>query len=191
MVRWVCSQLHSTCRPFILLSLSFSLWVKIWKLHVLGMGRKMTQHISVVPQWSFLDVCFHVVVQSPSCVQFLATPWTVGRQASLSLTISQSLPKFICSLFSYIFTIWEWIKNIRLIYEDPLISDSAEQLLLDEISHFVNAPSFPWRWHICAIVSRRRAWWPLAGDVTTTVAKQGVSQPGLTNLKAVFSLQLW
>ena len=35
-----------------------------------------------------------VVVQSPSCVQLFETPWTAACQASLSLTISQSLPKF-------------------------------------------------------------------------------------------------
>ena len=37
------------------------------------------------------------VVQSPGCVQLFKTPWTVACQASLSLTISQSLPKFIFS----------------------------------------------------------------------------------------------
>ena len=37
----------------------------------------------------------NVVVQSPSRVQLFATPWTVACQASLSLTISQSLPKFM------------------------------------------------------------------------------------------------
>ena len=36
-----------------------------------------------------------VVVRSPSHVQLFATPWTAARQASLSLTISQSLPKFM------------------------------------------------------------------------------------------------
>ena len=34
-----------------------------------------------------------VVVQSLSCVQLFATPWTVAHQASLSFTISQSLLK--------------------------------------------------------------------------------------------------
>ena len=34
-----------------------------------------------------------IVVQSPSRVQLFATPWTVALQASVSLTISQSLPK--------------------------------------------------------------------------------------------------
>ena len=36
-----------------------------------------------------------VVVQSPSRLQLFTTPWTAARQASLSLTISQSLPKFM------------------------------------------------------------------------------------------------
>ena len=39
-------------------------------------------------------VCI-VVVQSPSHVQLFATPWTAACQASLSVTISQSLPKFM------------------------------------------------------------------------------------------------
>ena len=33
------------------------------------------------------------VVQLPSFVQLFLTPWTAARQASLSLTISRSLPK--------------------------------------------------------------------------------------------------
>ena len=36
-----------------------------------------------------------MVVQSPSCVLLFATPWTAAHQASLSFTISQSLPKFV------------------------------------------------------------------------------------------------
>ena len=34
-------------------------------------------------------------VQSLSCVQHFATPWTAGCQASLSITNSQSLPKLM------------------------------------------------------------------------------------------------
>ena len=40
-------------------------------------------------------MAFVVVVQLPSRVWLFATPWTVARQASLFLTISQSLPKFM------------------------------------------------------------------------------------------------
>ena len=36
-----------------------------------------------------------VVVSSLSCVQLFVTPWTAARQASLSFTISQSLPKLM------------------------------------------------------------------------------------------------
>ena len=48
--------------------------------------------------FTYLVICKHnaiVVVQSPSNVQLFATPWTTAHQASLSLTISWSLPKFM------------------------------------------------------------------------------------------------
>ena len=40
-------------------------------------------------------IYFVVVVQSPSCVSLFATPWTAACQASLPLTISWSLSKFM------------------------------------------------------------------------------------------------
>ena len=36
-----------------------------------------------------------VAIRSPSRVRLFVIPWTAARQASLSLTISQSLPKFM------------------------------------------------------------------------------------------------
>ena len=36
-----------------------------------------------------------IVVQLPSCVQLLMTPWSAARQASLSFTVSQSLLKLM------------------------------------------------------------------------------------------------
>ena len=42
----------------------------------------------------FIDIrilCFIFVVQSLSCVQFFATPWTEASQAFLSFTVSWSL----------------------------------------------------------------------------------------------------
>ena len=39
-----------------------------------------------------------VLVQLSSCVRLFVTPWTAARQVSLSLTISQSLPKFMSIL---------------------------------------------------------------------------------------------
>ena len=52
---------------------------------------------------SLLLLLCQVVVQLPRCAQFFVTPWTAARQASLSLTISQSLPKFmpIASVMPY------------------------------------------------------------------------------------------
>ena len=39
--------------------------------------------------------CLFSSVQSFSCVQLFVTPWTAARQASLSITNSQTLPKLI------------------------------------------------------------------------------------------------
>ena len=36
-----------------------------------------------------------VAVQPPSCVQLFATPWTAAHQGSRSLTVSQSMSKFM------------------------------------------------------------------------------------------------
>ena len=44
---------------------------------------------------SLLQGFIVAVVQVPSHVRLLATPWTAACQASLSLTISQSFPKFM------------------------------------------------------------------------------------------------
>ena len=44
-------------------------------------------------KWSQSGSC--CCFQSPSCVLLFATPWTAAGQASLSLTISWSLPKFM------------------------------------------------------------------------------------------------
>ena len=43
-------------------------------------------------EWALL---FAFVVQSLSCVQLFATPWTAAHQASLSFTISLSLLKLM------------------------------------------------------------------------------------------------
>ena len=42
----------------------------------------------------FATVCY-CLVQSLSCVQFFVTPWTAARPASLSITSSRSLLKFM------------------------------------------------------------------------------------------------
>ena len=50
--------------------------------------------ILIVPTRGIL-VAIVVAVQSPSCVRLFVTPWTAARQASLSFTISRSLPRFV------------------------------------------------------------------------------------------------
>ena len=47
------------------------------------------------PIYNFINKFFILVVQSPSHVQFFVTPWTAACQASLPLSISWSLPKFV------------------------------------------------------------------------------------------------
>ena len=60
----------------------------------------MTFFPVLAPQWILLYIAlsasqFVVVVQLPNSVQLFVTPWTAACQASLSLTISWSLPKFM------------------------------------------------------------------------------------------------
>ena len=55
-----------------------------------GIGRAQPPTLSF--PWSKSSL---VVVQLLSCSQLFVTPWTAAHQAFLSLTISQSLPKFM------------------------------------------------------------------------------------------------
>ena len=55
-----------------------------WATAQVVTGLDMTEPVRVV-----------VAVQLSSNVRLFATPWTAARQASLSLSISWSLPKFI------------------------------------------------------------------------------------------------
>ena len=54
-------------------------------------GNKILNRLLVV----VISFMVYVVVQSPSHVQLFVTSWTAAHQASLSLTISRSLPKFM------------------------------------------------------------------------------------------------
>ena len=60
-----------------------ALWLKVWGVTLLCVIYLPTSRCVAV-----------VVVQSPHRVQLFVTLWTAARQASLSLTISWSLPKF-------------------------------------------------------------------------------------------------
>ena len=54
------------------------------------------QSLRCVAAWCLLTYTgLRLVVQSPSHVQLFVTPWTAVHQASLSFTISWSLPKFM------------------------------------------------------------------------------------------------
>jgi len=85
--------------------------------------------------WMFLKLSLFqtnysfVVVQSLSCVQIFATPWTAACQASLSFTISWSLLKLI---------------SINL-WCHPTIS-SCHSLLFPSSQSFPASGSFPMSW---------------------------------------------
>ena len=69
------------------------------------------------------------VVQSPSHVQLFATPWTAAHQASLSLTISQNLPKFMSiasGMSSRHLTLWCPLLLLPSIF--PSIRDFSNEL---------------------------------------------------------------
>ena len=72
----------------------------IWLQFCLTLKRTLRLHqlILKLPQDPFVGTsCYHVVffIQSLSQVRLFATPWTVARQASLSITKSQSLLKLM------------------------------------------------------------------------------------------------
>ena len=62
-------------------------------------GKRNTKQISNKCIMQLQILMFHLkffgFVQSPHSVQLFVTPWTAVRQASLSLTISQRVPKFM------------------------------------------------------------------------------------------------
>ena len=70
----------------------------------------------VVSTSNYFSKYFIVVFQSLSSVQLFATPWTAECQASLSFTISQSLPKFM-SIASVMPSGWHislWIFSYKM-----------------------------------------------------------------------------
>ena len=75
-----------------------------------------------------------VFIQSPSCVQLFVVPWTAACQASLSLTISCSLPKFM--------SITLVMPSSHLILWHPLLLPSV----FPNIRDFANEPFVRIRW---------------------------------------------
>ena len=86
----------------------------------------------------------------PSCVQPFATPWTPARQASLSLTISQSLPKFM--------SIASMMPSSHLILWHPLLLPS----IFPSIRNFSNESTvhirWPKYWSFSFIISPSNDW---------------------------------
>ena len=84
-------MMHSTCQQ---------IW-KTQKWHWIGKGqfsfqsqRKATpKNVHTTAQLHSFHMLASQPVQSLSCVQLIATPWTAARQASLSIINCQSLPK--------------------------------------------------------------------------------------------------
>ena len=73
---------------FLVFSERVALYTQLWFWYIPG-GR-WVQGLSYLTSWPYLSS-----VQSLSCVRLFATPWTSACQASLSITNSQSLPKFM------------------------------------------------------------------------------------------------
>ena len=76
-----------------------------------------------------------VVVQSPSLAQLFETPWSAACQASLSLTISRSLPKFMS-------TTW-MMPSTHLIRWSPLLLLPS---IFPSIRDFSNESAVHIRW---------------------------------------------
>ena len=57
--------------------------------------RQRNSYFAWIPSFWMTMEFFAAVVQSLSRVRLFTTPWTAERRASLSLSLSQSLPKFV------------------------------------------------------------------------------------------------
>lgn len=149
------ASLHSTCRSFISLFLFFPLWVRIWKLCVLGKGRKMTPHSSVVPFqchfWTFVFMLLLLLFRHQVASDSSQPPWTVGCQASLSLP-SPRVCSSSCAACFHMYSHQEWIK-IYAWFRRPQSLVLQTSFVRIKLCISVNAASFPWDGIICAIVS--------------------------------------
>ena len=108
-----------------------------------------------------------VAVQPPSCVWLFATPWTAARQASLSFTISWSLPKFmsIASVMSSRhFILWCLLLLLPSIF--PNIRDFSNEL------------GVPIRW---------QKYWSFSFSIILPMSIQGWFPSRLTDLVSLLS----
>ena len=68
-------------------------------LHSVNSNFKNKIHLCSLLLWKYTCVhCCEHNVESLSPIQLFATPWTAAQQASLSLTVSQSLLKFMSTV---------------------------------------------------------------------------------------------
>ena len=104
-----------------------------------------------------------VVVQLPSSVLLFATPWTAAHQASLSVTISRSLPRFI--------SIESVMPSNHLILSLPLLLSS----IFPSIRVFSNESAL----HI---------WWPEYWSFSFSISPSN-EYSGLIRLTGLISLQ--
>ena len=94
-------------------------------------------HLGQPPTWCLLDTTAswkHMynqlsLVQLSSHVQFFVTPWSAAYQAFLSLTISQSLPKFM-SIVS--------VMPSSHLFSDTLLSFNTYTILNAYFSYMLN-----------------------------------------------------
>ena len=103
-----------------------------------------------------------LVVQSPSRVWLFATPWTAARQACLSLTISQSLPKFmsIASMMpSSHLILWHPLFPLPSIF--PSIRDFSSESALCSSSHLTGEESeASVKWLVQSTLQESHRTWP-------------------------------
>ena len=112
------------------------------------------------------------VVQSPSCGPPFATPWTAACQASLSPTISRSLPKFMSIAFV--------MPSSHLVLCHPLLLPPS---IFPSIQYFSNESvlhiRWPKYWSFSFIISPSKTiqdWFPLGLTDLISLQSRGLSR---------------
>ena len=126
-----------------------------------------------------------IVVQLPSRCLTLWTPWTAARQASLSLTISQSLPKFMS------------IESVM----HPTISSSVALFCL---LSFPASASFPVSWlftsggqsfgvsaSVSVLPKSIQGWFPLRWTGLILISKDSQESSPAPQFESINSSALW
>ena len=119
-----------------------------------------------------LQMLYTVVVQSPSHVQLFAIQWTAAHQASLSLTISRSLPKlmFIASVMAFNCLIL-WCPLLLL----PLIFPSIRDFC-NESSVCIKWPDYQTSASASVLPVNIQGWSPLRLTGLISLLSKGLSE---------------